>query len=490
MRVGIVKSFAALLVGSTVAMAQPPAVGGGAPPIQGPTSALPARTDVSYPQTSTQLGYGGPLPAETPGGLAVPDHGFGGTSFNGGGPPPIRYYANFECLLWNIRDASLPSLVSNVPVGVINVVSTDTFISPNGTSTTSIQNNLIPLTLLNNPTVPHQNSIDLGEHKGGRLTFGWWFDDDLDCGIEASAFILEKRSQNFRNTSVNTSNQLTLDTGVNDRTFVLPADGNTPTLTSSTPIAFPAQAQAELRGTIWTEFMGAELNVRTSGYEYGILTFGSLMGARYLQFEEGLSVNNQVTLSQLQVTRGVGTNGDVGVVRSAPFLPITFSTNDDIRTHNYIIAPQVGLKAEAYYWGFFFNAQGKVALGANIQEIETIGITTQTSSNFVLNNAMGGLLSGPSDQNDLTRVRISIIPEINLKLGYDCGERFRFWIGYDALYMQHVIRPGEQTSYTTLNTNVSVGDNEGLLTVTQPTIRFSDLDVWVQGINFGVELHY
>ena len=83
--------------------------------------------------------------------------------------------------------------------------------------------------------------------------------------------------------------------------------------------------------------------------------------------------------------------------------------------------------------------------------------------------------------------KFSVVPELNLKLGKQCGDWFRLWIGYDALYMQHMIRPAQQTTYTTLLTTVSVGATAENATLTQPTIRFHDMDVWVQGLNFGVD---
>src|SRR5437763_2647704 len=128
MSVGFVKSIAAMLVGTGFAMPQPPAPAGGQAPGRATIPAAVSSSqpgDVSYPQTATQLGYAGPLPAETSHGLAVPDGGFGGVSFDPPGPHGYRVYADAEFLLWNVRNPNLPSLVSTVPVGVIPVTQTD-----------------------------------------------------------------------------------------------------------------------------------------------------------------------------------------------------------------------------------------------------------------------------------------------------------------------------------------------------------------------------
>src|SRR5262245_46124315 len=104
MSVGFVKSIAALLVGTGFAMAQSPApaVGQSATSGSATSQQVTTHTDVSYPQTSTQMGYTGTLPGETPHGLAVPEGGFGGVHFDMAVAQQYRVYAAAEFLLWNI----------------------------------------------------------------------------------------------------------------------------------------------------------------------------------------------------------------------------------------------------------------------------------------------------------------------------------------------------------------------------------------------------
>jgi long-subunit fatty acid transport protein len=103
----------------------------------------------------------------------------------------------------------------------------------------------------------------------------------------------------------------------------------------------------------------------------------------------------------------------------------------------------------------------------------------------------GGLLSGPSNQGVYERTRVSVVPEINLKLAYDVNPNIRLSLGYDALYMQHVVRTAQQTSFTNTVTQVEVAGTGGTtIGLQQPVVVLKDLDVWVQGINFGLELRY
>lgn len=500
MRFGFVKSLAALLVGTGFAIAQSPDT---------------ARNDVSSPSTAKQQGLGGPQsgapsqkpeklpipqPAETPNAPAVDESGSGEvnhwwnnvfTDLGERGPRPYRVWFGADFLMWHIRNANLPSLTSAVPSGLVSITQSDSFISPiTGAGSTVTRTFLIPAAVVNTPTIPGGDSVNLGDHSGARLTFGVWLDGEMKNGVELSGFMLEKRSLNFLNTTANTNNQTVLNTGLANRTFVLPATGgligsSDPVVVNSQPIVFPAAVASQLSGTTFAELCGAELNYRTCGSTYGVcgsslaVTPGALCGIRYLRFKEGLTIGNSVALD----------NVTVAGFPAAPFLPMGYMTVDDIRTKNSIVAPQFGLTLEANYNGWLLSAQGKLAIGANWQELEVFGQTNQSSAAFNLINAPGGLLSGPGDQGETSRTRVSVIPEFNLKLGKEFGQCLRMWVGYDAFCMGNVIRPGQQTGYTTLTTNASINSG-GTATLTQPAIQFRDSDVWVQGASFGAEIRY
>ena len=66
----------------------------------------------------------------------------------------------------------------------------------------------------------------------------------------------------------------------------------------------------------------------------------------------------------------------------------------------------------------------------------------------------------------------------------------RTYVGYDYLYLQHVIRPSTITGSSSVNTQVTVNGSTQSINVTQPVVHFRDQDTWVQGINVGVELRY
>ena len=85
---------------------------------------------------------------------------------------------------------------------------------------------------------------------------------------------------------------------------------------------------------------------------------------------------------------------------------------------------------------------------------------------------------------------VSVVPEANLKVGFAFNNWLRTYVGYDYLYLQHVIRPSTITGTSSVNTQVTVNGSTQTINVTQPAIHFRDQDTWVQGINVGVELRY
>jgi hypothetical protein len=304
-----------------------------------------------------------------------------------------------------------------------------------------------------------------------------------------SGFWLEKRSQQFLSTTANVTNQFNLDTGVQQQAFitVTTADTIDRQLISSAPVIIPAQGNSIVAGSFSTELWGTELNARHGCCRVGNWWFGGLAGIRYLSFEEETAFTNTVSVTDLppsQRVPGVPVGSALGV------LPASFTSFDRLRAENRILAPQIGAEMEGTCYGFFLNARAKVGVGANFQEFEATGFRTSTTPTGGTLSTPGGLFSGPTNQGETDRTRIAVIPEAGVKFGYQFGAAFRAYVGYDALYMQHVLRPGAQVSFTDIQTNLSVANSSTNIAVRQPVVVLKDLDVWVQGVNFGLELRY
>jgi hypothetical protein len=406
-----------------------------------------------------------------------PPDSFGGTTWGSDNDDPYRLYVSADYLLWRIRSPSLPPLTTSVPVGVVQIAQ-PIFINGAAQANTPIFS--VPFTVNNNPGLASSNSVNLGDHQGARLTIGAWLDPDRDFGIEASGFSLEKRTAQFRATTTNVNNQFNLDTGIQSQFFVTTLGGAT-TLASTAEVVVPGQGRSDLFGTLSSELWGGELNCRCGGCCIGVFTFGGLMGVRYVDFKETFFATNSVNITDIP---GKATGAALGV------LPISFNSVDLLRAKNHIAAPQIGLDIEARAYGFFFDARGKVAVGADFQSLDVFGASRSSTPSGGTLTTLGGLLSGPSDQGHINRTRVMVLPEINLRIGYDLCSWMRIFAGYDALYMQHVIRTAQSVTLTNSTTQLQVAESSTQIGVRQATINLRDLDVWVQGINFGLEFHF
>src|SRR6266568_5446116 len=110
MRVGILRSLAALLAGTGLATAQAPSSGN--------ETGLSGQMLTGAPG---QVAPAGPLPSYSP--LAHPDgwepSGCCNCGCDDGARPTTQFYGSAEFLLWNFRNDSLPQLATSVPVGLL-----------------------------------------------------------------------------------------------------------------------------------------------------------------------------------------------------------------------------------------------------------------------------------------------------------------------------------------------------------------------------------
>src|SRR5262245_46592159 len=168
MRNGLFISVTALLLGPCLASAQAPAPSSpkeSAPPPASPV-ATPA-TAPSAPVPGTPLVCPEPAPCcEAPLLLPLPPPGE-----VCGKECPYRIWAKTDALLWWLKHADVPPLVtSGTPLGAMPAV-----LGQPGTR------------------VLLGGAIDTEEHVGGRVDIGYWFCDQETCGLEGSFFLLPRR---------------------------------------------------------------------------------------------------------------------------------------------------------------------------------------------------------------------------------------------------------------------------------------------------------
>lgn len=411
------------------------------------------------------------------------------------GPSGPSFYVDADFLLWRIRKPTIPDTASVIPVALLSVETTDLIQTTPGGAATPAGNRTVgfaPVSIVSNAVFPSK-AIDYGEQPGVRTTLGFWFDSDQDLGLEGSFFYLDKNSFDFGAVTGNSVNQFVINSGFNQNVFLVQTVmGQTQrTLQGTNPLIFVRQTTSSLVGSASNALYGTELNLRCTTLRYGCLTIGGLAGFRYLDFHEDLNINNNVRLfrpADFPVTAGDAS----GALSS----DLSYSTTDTIRTYNHFYGGQVGVDMEFLWNRFFLDARGKIAVGAMHQVVNIDSRTLTINNDAARPNsppsgvALGGLLTSPLDSGRHTRDRISFVPEANLKIGYQVTSWLRGYVGYDFISFSQVVRPGAQSGISTLNTNVTVANSTNQVNVNQPTFRFTDSNVWAQGLTFGLEMRY
>jgi hypothetical protein len=484
---------------------------------------IPTAPALMAPAPSTTLmAPGTPLPPQAPisfmptttvGQEVVQGDGTGWV-FNGDyANSPYTFYGSGEYLLWKIDGGTIPSFATSVPVGVLYVQSQDTFTRPfipdtqvvttvNGTTTIvnvpstqpppippQVINNYAPIFINTTATPAGLGTSPAGEHSGFRGTFGFWCDPNKDLGLEVVYFALEPRSNGFQATNSFRGDQFLLDTGFNDRIINVELDGSRE-VTDQFPIFFVRQANITVAGSTTRRLWGTELNARSQSAIFGPLTVETLLGFRYLQFREDLVSSAAFTLFQPVIPEAP--NVDPASALGVSNLPstLTYTTSDTIRARNHFFGAQVGAKVEYNAARFFMSAQGKLGVGGIRQDVTINSFTTGNTLAVPGGATTGGLLTGAGDNGSYSRTRFTTVPEGQFKIGFFLTPQWRIFAGYDALYVDRVVRADGVSAPTTLSTTVTIGDTTRRINVSTPNFVFQDKHMFVQGVTFGTEFRY
>jgi hypothetical protein len=261
-----------------------------------------------------------------------------------------------------------------------------------------------------------ETNLDYGTFSGGRLAAGSWLNCDRTIGLEASGFLLEQRSTDL--SAAATAVPITL------------------------PFVGTATASAALQSH--TRLWGAEANgvfglMRCNGYYADLLA-----GFRFLSLDENLNAQASASAAFMGV-------------------PVTALARANFQTQNHFYGGQVGWKGGGRWGRFSAELIGKVALGSMNEASNVTAAASAFAPGF---SAAAGIVR----RN--TRDEFAILPEAQLRAGYDVTKNARLFVGYDILYVNEVLRPGDQTP------------------VGRGAATFKGSDFWAQGVTFGLEMRF
>jgi hypothetical protein len=246
--------------------------------------------------------------------------------------PPRGFYARGEVIYWWVQGMSVPPLVTTSPPGTAQAAAG---VLPGAT------------VLFGNGAVNGQGRV------GGRVTFGYWFDQCETMGIESTTFGLQPTNTSFNST-------------VSDGTPILarPIFNVNTNAQDAALVAYPNLLNGQITSQVSTKIFGTEVNLRKALFGGGSRRFDGLIGYRFARFDEGLET------SSLSVVTGAG--GGVP-------LNTTFNIHDTFGTQNMFNGINFGGRWMYDRGGrFSFDVLGKAAIGAMTERVSINGATTTT----------------------------------------------------------------------------------------------------------------
>jgi hypothetical protein len=359
---------------------------------------------------------------------------------------PNGFWGQAEAISWWVRGSQSPPLLSTGPANPP---------APPPPATTGV----LPGATVLFPT----SDLNQQNRFGGRFTLGYWLDDCETAGFVGNIFMLGTQSHTYTATGAGTSS------GILARPFF-----NTQTQAEDAGIlAYPGYSSGSAAVATQTRLMGAEINFRQALIGNRNNRIDGIMGYRFLRLDDSLIMNTSTT----------------GLAGS-PFNGTTLATNDTFGTKNAFNGGQLGLMWQYNEGRWGLNTTAKVALGGLNERVTVAGTTAVTPAGGPTTTLTGGFLALGSNSGTYGRTIFSTIPEINTNLTYQLNDIWQLNVGYTFFVVTSVLRASDQIDRN-LNPQQfpppGAGTNN---TPPNPNHNLFSSDLWVQGINFGLNCRF
>lgn len=359
--------------------------------------------------------------------------------------PAARLWLRSEYLLWWIKDSNLPILVTSGSAA-------DALPGAIGQPGTAIQFG--------------GGNISNYTRSGGRFSAGWFFDDDHQCGIEGNYFFLGSRSAKLNLRSDALPGSLILGRPFFDVTTGLPDVGL---------IALPNLSSGTVEALSTSRLQGAEIMGSAQLVESGSLNLTGLVGFRYLQLDESVSVFDNEKLFPNVLLIG----GD------------SISTADRFSAGNRFYGGQVGVRGDWHIGRWSLEFLGKIALGSTHEAIRIQGATAVVSPAAGLTVFPSGFLAQATNIGSMSTDAFAVLPEAGITARFQITDHLAASIGYTFIYISSVTRPGDAIDLGLNPTQIPLSLTGGTLAgPARPIATVRETDFWAQGINFGIQITY
>jgi hypothetical protein len=251
--------------------------------------------------------------------------------------------------------------------------------------------------------------------NGVRPRLGAWLTDDHSLGIEAEGFVLEQVAAGSPVVTTNGSPATFL-------VFQNPDNTN-----AALPFTIPGAVTGSSSAVGTSRLWGLESNLASQfAVERGAWTLQAtaLAGCRYLHLDDRVVVTNRQALVSDPSVVAIG--------------------GADFATRNQFVGGQVGARLGVARGPFALELTTKLGLG------ETHLVSTITGGPLLAGASVlpplvpGPLLALPSNVGRSASDRITVLPEINVRIRWQVSDHVHLTLGYNALHWSKVLCPGDQ----------------------------------------------
>jgi|GEM_PF-2090140 len=294
--------------------------------------------------------------------------------------------------------------------------------------------------------------------SGARATIGFWLPEYQEFGWEASGFWLPE----VRNTHAFSS------FAGSPATYLPYTDQNN--ISQALPFTIPGQVEGGIVATGSSELWGAETNALWRVAEQcGICTrrVVLLAGFRYV------NLRDEILINQAQIARSDASFALGG----AQYV-----------TQNHFFGGQVGARVELNYGDWSIEATGKFAPGETKLISDIAGSALYAGQQVLPGSVPGPLLAFPSNIGRSETWALSFAQELSLKLRYRLSQNVQATLGYDLLYLNRIVCPGDQMPLLVNVTQIpQLGPVAGKV---EPKPLLFHTDYFAQGLTAGLEFRY
>ena len=305
-------------------------------------------------------------------------------------------------------------------------------------------------------------SADFNTLHGGRFSAGLWLDSNRAYGIEASAFFLSEGSTSSSTGGGGVLARPFFDTSIQGQNVRI--------------LNLPGQVSGSITSSATSEFWGADLGPIVRVIETEMITLDQLFYFRYLNLEESMVVSDTVSPVGGAVTfRGQAIRGPGSAV----------SVRDSASTTNHFYGGGVGARLSITPGRFSASVTGKIAVGGTTESLVLDGSTTLSGAG-ANQSAAGGLLVPGASNGRYSQSKLTYVPEVGVKLGFQITQNFGVYVGYNFLYMSQVSRPGGNFATSVNPTQLPSSQNFGVPFGPNPApVQLMSSDFFMHSVGVG-----